>query len=189
MWRARKANWLALSRPLFSMFFWTIFRMAFSNSFPDVDGRIIGRKFWGDFGSLHGFGNVMTFVSSPRFWKWDSRRQWLNKCVKFTSGRLGRCLRHSFGKSSIPKNFLNFKELIYFRKSHGLILSGGVLSTASSRVWTSSLHPPLMVFVTQILACELILQAVSNYVGFLGLTKFKAWSTMNGCWCPWSISL
>jgi hypothetical protein len=32
----------------------------------------------------------------------------------------------------------------------------------------SSLHPPFMVFITQIMVCELIFQAVNNCVGFLG---------------------
>jgi hypothetical protein len=53
-----------------------------------------------------------------------------------SNGRLGRCLRHSFVMPSIPHDLLNFRELISFCNSHGLILSGGLLSTASSRVWT-----------------------------------------------------
>jgi hypothetical protein len=118
------------------MCFWTILWMTFSNNLPVVDRRLIGRKSWGNLGSLPYFGNVMTFASFQRFGKWDSRRQWLNKCVKCTNGRFGRCLRHSFRMPPIPQDFLNFKELISFCKSHGLILSGGLLSTASSRVWT-----------------------------------------------------
>jgi hypothetical protein len=37
LWWAQKPKWLALCRPLSSVFFWTIFRI------------IIGRKFWGNF--------------------------------------------------------------------------------------------------------------------------------------------
>jgi hypothetical protein len=33
LWRARKPNWLALSRSLFQMCLWTIFRMTFSNRY------------------------------------------------------------------------------------------------------------------------------------------------------------
>jgi hypothetical protein len=117
------------------MRFWTIFRMKFSYCLLVVDRRLIGCKFWGNFGSLPGFGNVMTFVSFQNFGKWDSQRQCIYKCVKCTSGLLGRRLRHSFGMLSIPLAFLNFKELISFCKTHGLLLSGG-LSTASSRAWT-----------------------------------------------------
>jgi hypothetical protein len=112
LWRARKPNWPALRRSLSSKRFWTIFRITFSNNLPVVDRRPIGSKFWRNLGSLSGFGNVMTFASFQGFGKWDSRRQWLNKCVKFTNDLLGRCLRHSFGKPSIPQAFLNFKELI-----------------------------------------------------------------------------
>jgi hypothetical protein len=78
----------------------------------------------------------MTFASFQDFGKRDSPRQWLNKCVKCTNGRLRMCLRHSFGMRPIPQDFFNFKELISFCKSHGPILSGGLLSAASSRAWT-----------------------------------------------------
>jgi hypothetical protein len=147
LWRPRKPNWLALSRPLSSVCFWRVFRITSSNSLPVVDRRLIGHKFWGNFGSLLGFGNVMIFASFQDFGKWDSWRQWLNKCVKCTSGHLGSRLRHSFGKPSIPQGFLNFKELNNFCKSHGLILSGGLvvygfeqsLNLASTRrSWFSS---------------------------------------------------
>jgi hypothetical protein len=33
----------------------------------------------------------MTFSSFQDIGKWVRRRQWLNKCVKCTNGRLGRC--------------------------------------------------------------------------------------------------
>jgi hypothetical protein len=62
--------------------------------------------------------------------------QWFIKWVKWTSGRLGRCLRHSFGMPSIPQAFFNFNEFSIFCMTHGLILIGGFLSSASSRAWT-----------------------------------------------------
>jgi hypothetical protein len=93
LWRARKLYWLALSRPLSSICFWRDFRNTFSNSLPVVDRRLIGRKFWGNFGSLTGVGNVMNFVSFQDFGKWDTRSQWLNKCLTCTNVRLGSCLR------------------------------------------------------------------------------------------------
>jgi hypothetical protein len=136
LWRARKPNYLALSMILSPMCFWTILWMTFSNKLPVVDSRLIRRNFGGNFGSLPGSGNVMTFAYFQNFGKWDSRRQWLNKCGKCTNGLPGRCLRHSLGMPSVPNVFLDFKERIRFCKPHGLILSGGLLSTASSRVWT-----------------------------------------------------
>jgi hypothetical protein len=135
LWRAWKSNWLALSRPLSSICLWRTFRITFWNRLPVVDRRLIGRKFWGNSGYLPGFGNVVIFVSFQDYGKWDSRRQWLNKCVKRTNDRLGCFLRHSLEMCSIPQYILNFKELSNFCKSHGGILSGGLLSTASSRVW------------------------------------------------------
>jgi hypothetical protein len=38
----------------------------------------------------------------------------------------------------------------------------------------SSIHPPFMVFVTQIMWCELNFQGVGNCFGFLGWMKFEA---------------
>jgi hypothetical protein len=129
--RARKPNWLVLTRLLSSMCFWTIFRTTFSNSLPVINRKLIGRKFWGNFWPLPGFGNVMILSSFQEFGKWDSQRQWLNKCVKCTNGCLGRYLRHSFRMPSILQAFLNFKELINICKSLS-IPSGGLLSMASS---------------------------------------------------------
>jgi hypothetical protein len=39
------------------------FRTTFPNSLRVVDRRLIGRKFWGNFGSLPGFVKVITFAS------------------------------------------------------------------------------------------------------------------------------
>jgi hypothetical protein len=118
LWHARKPNWL-----LSSVCFWTIFRMTFSYSFLVVDKRLIGRKFWWNFGSLPDFGNVTSFASFQDFGKRDSRRQWLNKCVKCTNGLLERCLRHPFGMPPIPQAFLDFKELVSI--SHMVLFSQG----------------------------------------------------------------
>jgi hypothetical protein len=75
----------------------------------------------------------------------------------------------------ILQDFLNFKELIRFCKSHGLILSGeGLVVYGFEQSLNSNIHPPFMVFVTQDMAYELIFQKVSNCVGFLGRMKYKA---------------
>jgi hypothetical protein len=136
LWHARKPNWHPFCRLCSSICLWTIFSTTFSNSLPVVDKRLIGSKFWGNFGSLPGFGKVITFGFFQEFGKCESRRQWLIKWVKCTNGLLGRCLRHSFGMPSIPQAFLNFSEFISFCKSQGLTISGGLLSTVSSRAWT-----------------------------------------------------
>jgi hypothetical protein len=90
-----------LSRPLSSVCLWTVFRITFTNSLPIVDKRLIECKFLGNFGSLLGFGNGITFASFQGFGKCNSRRQWLNKCVRCIIGLLGRCLRHSFGELTV----------------------------------------------------------------------------------------
>jgi hypothetical protein len=82
LWRARKTNWLAL------MCLWTVFRITFSNSLPVVGKRVVGRKFWRNFGSLTGFSNVIAFASFLGTGRWASGR---------TSGLLGRRLGLSFG--------------------------------------------------------------------------------------------
>jgi hypothetical protein len=86
IWRAGNPNWLALSRPLSSMCLWIIIRITFSNSYSLVDKGLIGRKFWGNFGSLLGFSNFITIASFQDFGKQDNRRQWLNRCIICTSG-------------------------------------------------------------------------------------------------------
>jgi hypothetical protein len=73
---------------------------------------------------------------------WNSQKQWLCKCVYSSNCLLGKWPSHSFEMPSIPRDFLNFRELISFCKSHDLILAGGGLFTASSRARTlaSSCH-------------------------------------------------
>jgi hypothetical protein len=137
LWRARKPNWLALSRTLSSLCLWTVFRINFSNSLPAVNKRLIGRKFRGNFGSLPGFDNVMTPASFQDFGKWDNRRQCLNKCVRYTRGLLWRCLRHSFGIPQSPEAFLSFND----RCDQSL---------------DSSLRPSFMDFITQAMRCKLV---------------------------------
>jgi hypothetical protein len=66
-----------------------------------------------------------------------------------------------------PQASLNFKEFINFCKSHGLIFRGGLLSTVRAKL-ELSLHQPFMVFITQVTACELVFQTVSNCVSFIG---------------------
>jgi hypothetical protein len=122
LWWARKPNWLALSRPSSSMCLWTIFRITFSTSLPVVGRRLIGCQFGGNLGSLPGFGNLITFAPFQGFVKWDSERQWLNKCVRCTSGVPGRWLGHSLGIPSSPQVFLNFNELLIY-VCHKVLLS------------------------------------------------------------------
>jgi hypothetical protein len=74
----------------------------------------------------------------------------------------------------IPRAFLNFKEFINFCMSLGLIFSGGVVVYGFEQIFNSSLHQPFMVFVTHVMARELIFQEVSNCVVSLGRMKFKA---------------
>jgi hypothetical protein len=136
LWRSRKPNWQPLCRFFSSMCLKTVFSIAFSNSLLVLDKRLIERKFLGNLGSLPGFGKVITIASFQEFGKCESRRQWLIKWVKCTNDLPGRCLRHSLGMLSIPQAFLSFSEFISFCKSQGLTLSGGLLSTDSSRAWT-----------------------------------------------------
>jgi hypothetical protein len=97
---------LSCRRCNFKRCLWSIFRITFSNSFPVVVKRPIGRKLWENLGSLLGFGNC--------------RRRWLNNCVRCTSCLLGRSLRHSFGIPSSPWAFLNFNEFTNLCTSQGL---------------------------------------------------------------------
>jgi hypothetical protein len=102
LWRARKPNWLG-----FCMCLWIILRMTFSNSLPAVGRRLIGLRFWRNFGFLPGFGKVITFASFQDDGRCDRRKQWLNRWVRWTNGFRGSCLRHSLGMSSIPRAFIN----------------------------------------------------------------------------------
>jgi hypothetical protein len=51
----------------------TIFRITFSNSLPVVGKRLIGRTFWGNVGSLPGFGKVIIVASSQDVGKRDPK--------------------------------------------------------------------------------------------------------------------
>jgi hypothetical protein len=95
-----------LKEASFFMCLWTIFRITFYNSLPEIDKRLIGRKFLRNFRSLPGFGNVINFASFQGFVKWDSRRQSLNECTGAAGGTpsggareqayslINICLRH-----------------------------------------------------------------------------------------------
>jgi hypothetical protein len=97
--------------------------MTFSKILPVADKRFIGHKFLGNFVSSPVFGKIVVFASFQAFGKRDNRRQSLNKCVIFTSGRFGKYLRHSFEKTSIPQNFFDFNEFINFRMSQSRAFS------------------------------------------------------------------
>jgi hypothetical protein len=59
-----------------------------------------------------------------------------NKCVRYTSGLLGMCLRHSVRILSIPQVFHSFNDFIKICISQGLTLPEGVLSASSCSAWT-----------------------------------------------------
>jgi hypothetical protein len=92
---------------------------------PVVDRRLIGHKFWGNFRSVPGFGRVINLASFQNSGKWQNRRQWLIKCVKWTRGFLGRCLRHWFGMPWKLQAFHNFR-VGFLLKCYGVVtLQGG----------------------------------------------------------------
>jgi hypothetical protein len=136
LWQEQKRNWLPLSGHLSWTCLWTIFRITFSNSLPVVHNRLIWHKFWGNFGSLPGFSNILTCSFIQDFGKWDSQRQWLNKCVRCTSCLLEMCLRHSFGIPSSLQALLNFNEFTNLCMPQGLTFPTGVSATDARRAWT-----------------------------------------------------
>jgi hypothetical protein len=71
LWRTRNPKWLALSRPFTSMCRFRNCKIIFWKSFPVVERRLIGRKFWGNLGSLPVFGRVMISAS---FQDWKMRQ-------------------------------------------------------------------------------------------------------------------
>jgi hypothetical protein len=95
-----------------------VFRINFSKSLFVVDRSLTGRKFSGNFGFLPGFGRAMILAFFQGDGKSQSLRQWLNRRVTWTRDLSGRCLRHSFGKPSIPQAFPSFKDQLSFETSH-----------------------------------------------------------------------
>jgi hypothetical protein len=77
-----------------------------------VDNRLIKNRFGGELGSLHGFGKDIFFASFQDVGTWEGQMQWIMKCVRYTSGPLGKYLRHSFCMPSIPQAFPCFRELL-----------------------------------------------------------------------------
>jgi hypothetical protein len=125
LWRARKPNWLALSKFLSPMCFWKICRKIFKNNLPVEDKRLIGRKFCGILGSLPGFGKATTLASFQDVGKCESRMQWLIKWVKWSSGLLGRCLRHSLEYHQFHRPYSISRNLL-ISVSHMVLLFLGV---------------------------------------------------------------
>jgi hypothetical protein len=93
-------------------------------------------KFSGNFGSLASFANIIFFASFQGLCKMGQPKQQLNKCVRCTSGLLGRCLRRLFGMPSSPQGFHSFNEFADLCMSQGLTFPSGVPSTDASRAWT-----------------------------------------------------
>jgi hypothetical protein len=103
-----------------------------------------------------GFDNIITFAPFQGFGKWDSQRQWLNKCVICISGLLKRSLRHSSGIPSSLQVFLNSNQFTDLWMSQSLIFPNGVASTEVSKALDTRHHLSLMAFVTQVMRCELV---------------------------------
>jgi hypothetical protein len=115
------------------MSLWNIFRTTFSNLFPVVYKRLIGRTFWWNFGCFRGFGNLIAFQS---FGISESRRQWLIKYLRRAIDIHGRCLKHSFGIPSSPRAFLSFNKVTHVDMSQGFNFRKEVSTTDASRAWT-----------------------------------------------------
>jgi hypothetical protein len=117
LWSARKPNWLAFSKFLSSVCFWIVLKISFSNSLPVVNKRLIGRMFWGNSGTLRGFGRVMFFAAFQGAGKWLSRKEWLHKCAKCTRGLFGICQRDLFGMPSGPPAF-QMSSIVVLSRRH-----------------------------------------------------------------------
>jgi hypothetical protein len=63
-----KAKLIFFCKFLFSVCFWIVLKIKFSNGLPVVDKRLIGHKFGGNFGSLPSFGSY-NFCFLPRCWE------------------------------------------------------------------------------------------------------------------------
>jgi hypothetical protein len=133
---------------LSSMCLWIIFRISFLNSLPLVDMRLIGRKFWGKFGSLLSFGNVITFVSFQGFGNWDGAR-----C---TTVLLGRYLRLSLLYHRVHKNLSIWMNLLIHVRHRALLIPKGCRLQIHEHDLDSGLHLSLMVFVAQLMRGELV---------------------------------
>jgi hypothetical protein len=82
---------------------------ALLNNWLIMDRRLTGHRFWGNLGSLP------SYTSFQGCGKWDSWKQWLNKCMIWTNGLLGRCLRHSFGMQQNHRTCLVLVSISVFR--------------------------------------------------------------------------
>jgi hypothetical protein len=98
------------------------------------------------------FSVMLYFVSFQNFGKCDNQRQVLNKCVKCTSGPLGRCLRHSFGIPQFHRTFAVSMILIISVCHRVLLYPRGCCLQIQA---LPGIYPSFMV-VTQVMQCELI---------------------------------
>jgi hypothetical protein len=106
---------------LCSMCVRTILRTTFSNSLMVVGRILIGLKFWGNFGFLPDCGKIIAFAFLEEDGKHESHKQWLIRCVRWTSVFRGRCPRHSFVMPSIPPAFLSLRELLVYVRDKVLL--------------------------------------------------------------------
>jgi hypothetical protein len=86
---------------------------------------------------------------------------------------------------SSSQAFLNFNEFDNLRMSQGLTFPNGASSAEASWPWALSLHLLLMVFVTQIMRCDLLLWPCSTLAFSFG--RYVVKKNMNSGWYLWSI--
>jgi len=123
---------------------------------------------------LPGFGKFPTFASFQAVGKYNSRKQWINKWVRWTSGFLGRCLRHSLGMPSSPQVFPKFRVRITCCTSQGLTLSAEWYPRHQAGLG----HKP-----------SPALHGVrhTGRVVWNDFPKCETGKAMDCGWCPWSI--
>jgi hypothetical protein len=108
----------------------------------------------------------MIFASFQDFGRCDNRRQCLDKCAKYASNLLGRSLKNSSGIPSIPQAFISLNNFINFLYSIQSDSIRGLIVYGFEQTLNSSLQPPFMVAVKQVMMCRLIFQSVSYLVDF-----------------------
>jgi len=97
----------------------------------------------GIFGSLTVFDKVINFASFQDDGKCENRKQWLNRYVKWNSGPLGRCLRHSFGIHQFHRLFLVWVGWFFIR--HEVLLFRGTVVHGFRQYLDTSLHSPFRI--------------------------------------------
>jgi hypothetical protein len=73
LWRARKTNWLVLSRILFSMYLWNIFRITLSSSLPALEKSLIWHQFLGKLTSYQFSVTLWLLLPSKILENWTAK--------------------------------------------------------------------------------------------------------------------